>query len=66
MPRYAVAIVLGSLLALYGNELPDQFWSAFVPMLLLLGFYSRRYRLVLWFLAAYLWSSAALHYHLEH
>jgi competence protein ComEC len=66
MPRYTVAIVLGSLLAFYGNELPEQFWSAFAPMFLLLGFYCRRYRFVLWFVAAYLWSSAALHYHLEH
>lgn len=66
MPRYAVAIVLGCLLAFYGNELPDQFWSAFAPMFLLLGFYCRRYRFALWFVAAYLWSSAAFHYHFEH
>ena len=44
MPGYAVAIVLGSLLAFYGNELPDSSWSAFAPLLLLLCFFLPRYR----------------------
>lgn len=66
MPQLAVAIVLGSLLAFYGNELPDQSWSAFAPMLLLLGFYCRCHRPLLLAAAVYLWSSALFHYHLDH
>lgn len=66
MPQHAVAIVLGSLLAFYGNELPDRFWSAYVPILLLLCRYNPPYRLLLLAGAAYLWGSALLHYHLDH
>ncbi|MBT8146464.1 MAG: DNA internalization-related competence protein ComEC/Rec2, partial [Gammaproteobacteria bacterium] len=66
MPQQALAIVLGSLVALYGNELPDAYWSAYLPMLLLLVFFCPAYRLVLLFCSAFLWSSAVFHYHLEH
>ncbi len=66
MPQQALAIVLGSLVALYGNELPDQYWLAFMPITLLLCYYCPAYRFVLLFASAYLWSSAAFHYHLEH
>lgn len=66
MPQYALAMVLGSLSAFYGNELPDLCWSALVPILLLLCRYHPAYRLLLFAAAAYLWSSALLHYHLDH
>lgn len=66
MPQHAVAIMLGSLLAYYGNELPDRYWSAYAPILLLLCRYNPPYRLLLLAGAAYLWSSALLHYHLDH
>ncbi len=66
MPQHAVAILLGSLLAFYGNQLPDQYWSAFAPICLLLCFSSPAYRFVLLITASFLWSSGVLHYHLEH
>jgi competence protein ComEC len=66
MPQHALAIVLGSLLAFYGNELPDPAWSALMPISLLLGRYCPAYRFSLILIAAYLWSSAAFHYHLDH
>jgi competence protein ComEC len=66
MPQHAAAIVLGSLLAFYGNELPDQSWSALLPILLLLCLYNPAYRLLLLAAAAYLWSSALFHHHLDH
>ena len=66
MPQHALAIVLGSLLAFYGNELPDRSWSALVPILLLLYRYGTAYRFILVLAAAFLWSSAVFHYHLDH
>ncbi|MCP4877492.1 MAG: DNA internalization-related competence protein ComEC/Rec2 [Gammaproteobacteria bacterium] len=66
MPLHALAMVLGSLLALYGNQLPDQSWLAVVPILLWLFYCNPAYRFVLLFMSAYLWSSAILHYHLDH
>lgn len=66
MPQLAVAILLGSLSAFYGNDLPDRFWSAFAPILLLLCFYCPGYRFLLLAAAVYLWSCALFHYHLDH
>ena len=66
MPQHALAIVLGTLLAFYGNELPDQTWSALLPIPLLLCRYCPAYRFTLVLSAAFLWSSATFHYHLEH
>jgi len=66
MPQHALAIVLGSLAALYGNELPDSYWSAFMPIAVLFVFYCPTHRFVLLLAIAYLWSSAVFHYHLEH
>ena len=66
MPQQALAIVLGTLLAFYGNELPDQSWSALVPILLLLCRFCPAYRFTLVLTAALLWSSAVFHYHLDH
>lgn len=66
MPLYALAILCGSLLSFYGGELPDPFWSALVPLLLLLAIYNRVYRFSLIAVAACLWSSALLHHHLQH
>jgi competence protein ComEC len=66
MPQHALAIVLGSLLAFYGNDLPDRSWCALAPILLLLCRYCPGYRFILVFTAAFLWSSALFHYHLNH
>ena len=66
MPLHAAAIVLGSLLAYYGNELPDLTWTAYAPILLLLCFYQPNYRFILLAATAYLWSCALFHYHLAH
>jgi competence protein ComEC len=66
MPQLALAIVLGSLLAFYGNELPDQAWSALLPIPLLLCRYHPGFRFILVLIAAFLWSSAVFHYHLGH
>jgi competence protein ComEC len=57
---------VGALLALYGNRLPDPFWSAYAPALLLLACCNSRYRFVFLLAAAFLWSSALLHHHLSH
>jgi len=66
MPQHALAILVGALFAFYGNHLPDPFWSAYAPALLLLACCYSRYRFVFLLAAAFLWSSALLHYHLSH
>ncbi|MGD8347879.1 MAG: DNA internalization-related competence protein ComEC/Rec2 [Gammaproteobacteria bacterium] len=66
MPQHAIAILAGSLLALFGNELADRFWSAYLPLLLLLYRYCPGHRLLLIAAAAYLWSAAWFHHHLDH
>jgi len=66
MPQHALAILVGALIAYYGNRLPDPFWSAYAPALLLLACCHSRYRFVLLLMAAFLWSSALLHNHLSH
>ncbi len=66
MPQHALAILLGALIAFYGNELPDRYWSAYAPMLLLLCRYCPVYRFVLLLFASWLWSAAFFHYHLDH
>lgn len=66
MPRYTLAVVAGTLLAFYANALPDSSWFMFAPLLAWFALLQPRYRLLLLFAAAFLWSSAALHYHLDH
>lgn len=66
MPAFAAIVVLGSLLALYGNDLPDRLWSAYVPMLLLFAGCNPAWRRPLLLAAAYLWAAALMHYHLDH
>jgi competence protein ComEC len=66
MPQYAFAMVFGALLALYGNQLPDRFWSALLPIPLLLFYYCPKFRFLLLLAATYLWSAALFHYHLDH
>jgi len=66
MPQHALAILVGALLAFYGNRLPDPFWSAYAPALLFLACCHSRYRFLLLLAAAFLWSSALLHHHLSH
>jgi competence protein ComEC len=66
MPQHALAIVLGSLFAFFGNELPDPLWSAFLPILLALSFLSPGYRFITLMAAAFLWSCSVFHYQLDH
>jgi competence protein ComEC len=66
MPQHALAILVGALLAFYGNRLPDPFWSAYAPLLLLIACCYSRYRSILLLAAAFLWSSALLHQHLSY
>jgi competence protein ComEC len=66
MPRHAVAILAGALLAVYGNQLPDRAWSSYLPLLLLLWRFCPRWRWLLLAAAAHLWSLALLHIHLDH
>ncbi len=66
MPQHALAVVLGSLLAFWGNELPDPLWSAFLPILLALSYLSPGYRFITLMTAAFLWSCSVFHYELDH
>ena len=66
MPQYALAVLAGALLAFYGNQLQDSFWSAYLPLLLLLARYSPRYRCLCLAAASLLWSSTMLYWQLDH
>jgi len=66
MPQHALAVVLGSLFAFFGNELFDSLWSAFLPILLALAFLNPGYRFITLMAAAFLWSCSVFHYELDH
>ena len=66
MPHVALAILLGALLAFYGNQLQDPFWSAYAPLLLLLARCNRHCRLLCVLGFGLLWSSAVLHQYSAH
>ena len=66
MPQNALAILFGALLTVFGNELPDIFWSAYLPLLLLLARYCPHYRFLCLLAASQLWSSALIHQQLTH
>ena len=66
MPQHALAILVGALFAFYANRLPDPFWTAFAPLLLILACCQPRYRFVLLIAISFLWSSALFHNHLTH
>ncbi len=66
MPRYTLAIVAGCCVAYYANALPDSCWTMFAPLLAFIAWLQPGYRLILLAAAVYLWSSAALHHHLDH
>ncbi len=65
MPQYALAMLFGALLAFYGNQLPDPFWSAYLPLLLLLARFCPRYRLLCLLGASFLWCTTVMHHHLS-
>jgi len=65
MPRYSLAIVVGCWVAYYANALPDPGWFMFAPLLAGIAWLQPRYRIVCLVGAAFLWSSAVFHYHLE-
>jgi len=66
MPRYAIAILAGALLAVYGNQLPDRAWAAYWPLLLLLCRFCPPWRWLLLAAAAHSWCLGLLHLHLDH
>jgi len=66
MPQYALAILIGALLAFYANQPPDIFWSAYLPLFLLLARYCPRYRFLCLLAASLLWSNAVIHRQLSH
>ena len=61
MPLYALAILFGTLVAFYGNQPQDIFWSACLPLLLLLFRFCPDYRLVCLLAVGFLWANVALH-----
>ncbi len=65
MPLRAIAIIFGTGLAFFGNQLPDLYWSTLLPILLWLAFCNRECRFLLLLAASFLWASALLQYHLE-
>lgn len=65
MPRYTLAIVAGALLAFYGNQLFDRFWSSYWPIVLLFSWALPRYRLALILICSLLWSNGYLQYQLD-
>ena len=66
MPRYAFVIVIGALVAYYQSQLPDPYWALLVPGLLLLAWRQPRCRSVALLVAAYLYCSGLLQFHLDH
>jgi competence protein ComEC len=66
MPQIALAILLGALLAFYGNQLQDPFWASFAPLLLLLARCNPKYRFVALLAAGMLWSGSLMQLHLSH
>jgi len=66
MPKLAAITVLASLLAYYGNQLPDRMWSAYLPLLLFFCVFRRAWRGILILAATYLWAAALLHQDLDH
>ena len=61
MPLYALAILFGTLVAFYGNQPQDSFWSAYLPLLLLLFRFCPGYRFVCLLAVGLLWGNVALH-----
>ena len=61
MPLYALAILFGTLVAFYGNQPQDSFWSAYLPLLLLLFRFSPGCRFVCLLAVGLLWGSMAVH-----
>jgi competence protein ComEC len=61
MPLYALAILFGTLVAFYGNQPQDSFWSAYLPLLLLLFRFCPPYRFVCLLAVGLLWGNVALH-----
>ena len=66
MPLHALAILLGALLAFYGNQPQDSFWSAYVPLLLLLFRFCPDYRFICLLATGLLWCNIAIHTNLSH
>jgi len=61
MPLYALAILFGTLVAFYGNQPQDSFWSAYLPLLLFLFRFCPTYRFVCLLAVGFLWTNVALH-----
>ena len=61
----ALAIALGSTLAFYGSDIPDRFWFAYLPLLLICACFIPRYRFFIFICIAYLWTNLHLLHTLE-
>jgi competence protein ComEC len=66
MPFHALAILLGALLAFYGNQPQDSFWSAYIPLLLLLFRFCPDYRFICLLATGLLWCNLAIYSNLSH
>jgi hypothetical protein len=64
MPQTALAILLGALLAFFGNQLQDPFWASCIPLLLWLARCNPGYRFVALLALGFLWSNGLLQHHL--
>ena len=60
MVRNALAIATGSILAFYGAFIPDGFWLAYLPILLVWACLQPRYRFLILTGAAFLWTGLHL------
>ena len=65
MPQSAFAVLLGTLLAFFGNQPLELFWSAYIPMLLLLVRYNPRYRFICLLVIGLLWGNIAVNQQLS-
>ena len=60
MIKTAIAMVLGSVVVFYGNLMPESHWIAYFPALLLCAFFIPRYRFLIIFFTACLWTGFAV------
>ena len=65
MIKIALAMVLGSAVVFYANLLPDRYWIAYFPILLIAAFFIPRYRFLILFAASCLWTGFSVHQGLD-
>jgi len=65
MIKTAIAMVLGSVVVFYGNLILESHWIAYFPALLLFAFFNPRYRILIIFFTACLWTGLAVQQSLD-